>query len=583
MMRAEDDDGEGGGAARAAAADKPERRLFKPLTVAFLSSYPVLLIAALAWRWQFGVVMLLLVLPPKLLLMQWWRASSHVCPLEHVLSSFGQGFWVLATLAVATGLPFYHFTQGVSQVVLYLLGFSPIYVYLFSMLAGFGAFILVEELWKLNFARWAMYKRQHRLGGSSAKGFVVAAVSTSLGHACAISALLSLVVSWTMVRMAEMARAQAEAYGDGVYVADTPSDIELEWLIWWAFVFAGVSMPLNVVCSYEVALRLSLLTPAQLRIERGLRPSDARSPTLCAPAELVRIVAWPAVGRTLFAAQVPLWLMALPPAGASALIVISGGALYAAMVMRVRALEGSMPRMREGELQRFGFALLSDEADPPPDNTDNTDTDLEAAPAPAAARTAVSGSVELQPVSPAALPDAQLAEVEGAAEAPGAPGAPPSAVLAAGRERVPLPVATPASASASAEAVGAEAASPPVASASPAPREHADSPRALGDVPASGPESARSSPVHPTAEPASPASANGAVARASAAASPHSAEAAAEAAEREADGPSSVGLLEEPPALPTYADAAAHSTSTSTEGAAQAQAQASLDGAPAVA
>lgn len=363
MTPAEPDVAEDGGADAPARvrAEKPERKLFKPLTFAFLASYPALVLGSLLWRWQFGVVALLLLLPPKLLLLQWWRGSAHACPLEHVLSSFGQGFWLLAGIAVASGLPAFELTRGVVEVLLFSAGLPSLYVYVCSLLAGFGAFIAVEEVWKLNFARWAMYKRQHRLGPASAKGFAIATVATSLGHACAISLLLSLYVSWLMVHMAAVARDEARGAGARAY-ADAIPDIDFDWLVFWAFVFAGVAMPLNVACAYEVALRLSALGARELRIERGPRADGVGvGPSLCAPAALLRVLAWPVAGRTLFLAQVPLWLLALPPLGAAALIGLSGGCLYCGTVLRVRALEEGLPRVRGGELQRFGFALLADE------------------------------------------------------------------------------------------------------------------------------------------------------------------------------------------------------------------------------
>ena len=80
-----------------------EIKKFKPWTIGFVALLPLILLLMWVWHWQFMFVTLLLFMPSARLA-TWWRANRHVCPLDHVLSSYAQGFVGLTICAMGPGI-----------------------------------------------------------------------------------------------------------------------------------------------------------------------------------------------------------------------------------------------------------------------------------------------------------------------------------------------------------------------------------------------------------------------------------------------------------------------------------------------
>ncbi|KAG8461854.1 hypothetical protein KFE25_013873 [Diacronema lutheri] len=404
---------------------------FKAGTIGVALSLPALILLATTWHWEFGVITALLGLPPMLVLYLWWRPNRSACSLAHVIVAFGQGFWLLGSCATVLGVfAFYGAQVFATVIVVALFAWLPPLVQVLAVLVGgLCAFIAVEEACKLAYARWALRRRMRKAAvvgraSAAAKPFVIGAASASLGHASALSIILSLLVT-------------------RVFLADARIDSsEFGTIVLYAFLFAAASMPLNVLCAYMTALQLHALGPEPPR-DSGARPVHATRgaaeahaaadggavrplpparggapdatpgavpplpparggapdatpgaptpPANAAPAlqparersKPPPLLTWPVGVRSLFSAQPLVWLTlfrAEDAVGTAVVVVLSalsGAGVYALVLRRVRALEAKVPSASASSARRrFGFALLAtddaDEAhdgsavDPPP-------------------------------------------------------------------------------------------------------------------------------------------------------------------------------------------------------------------------
>lgn len=71
---------------------------------AFLVSLVVLFFLFGLWHWEALLIALLVVLLPSSRLIFWWKRNMHVAPLDHILASYAQGFWVLVIVGTFSGL-----------------------------------------------------------------------------------------------------------------------------------------------------------------------------------------------------------------------------------------------------------------------------------------------------------------------------------------------------------------------------------------------------------------------------------------------------------------------------------------------
>lgn len=373
---------------------------FKPGTISVLLSLPLLILFASAWHWEFGVVVALLGLPPVVALYMWWRPNQTACSLAHVIVAYGRGFWVLGSAATLLGfIAFYSGQVLASMLVVSLFGWLPALWQVSAVLAaGLCCFVAAEEMCKLVFARWSLRRRLEKIaaaaasgarGGSAAKPFVIGAASASLGHASALSIILSLLVTQSFL---------SDERIDGG---------ELETILFWAFVFAVASMPLNVLCAYLIALELQRLPThvvlglrAQLEQQRlagaqagtagpapappqslqeaasaaqGMRPAQSEAELQRqrqSEQAVLQPLWWPVGMRSLFSAQPLFWLTLFAGEGrwGTAAVVLcsllSACALYYAVLKKVKQLEAAMPAASaHGSRRRFGFALLAADDD----------------------------------------------------------------------------------------------------------------------------------------------------------------------------------------------------------------------------
>lgn len=287
-----------------------------------------------------------------------------------MLASYGQGFWLLGSVATFTGYVAFELFSSVALVFLAAITpESPIRVYIIfvgAAAAGFAAFIAMEEFWKLNFTRWHMIKREHRVGHSNAKAFVIAAASASLGHASAFSMILSIIVVSLMGK--------------------TIDSGEFGLMVLFAFIFALASMPLNVLTAYVHALELQFVSRDALLMREPVAEgpgapagdSDPHAapqgshqssrPVLCLPNELLAILKWPVSVRTVYSVHWTIWPLFLSVHGlvgyiiATILVVLGVLAAHVVVIRRIRMLEAELPSLpTTGLQQRFGYALLAAE------------------------------------------------------------------------------------------------------------------------------------------------------------------------------------------------------------------------------
>lgn len=355
-----------------------------------LLSIPALVLACFVWHWEFALIVIALAVTPLCALAWWWRPNASLCSLSHVVTSFGHGFWALGSIATLLGLLTFGAMQIIASIFVgsFLYWLHPMWQVALVIGAGLCAFIATEEACKAVYTRRAMARQVDSRG--AAKPFIIASASASLGHAAALSIMLTYLVT-------------ESALSD-----ERIDSAEFGLIAAYAFVFAAVSMPLNVLTSYLLALELNKLTPDELGVPgagsapvppplgaRGELPPPSyqrtaapdawppRGPLL--PPAVAKVLRWPVAMRTLFTAQPFFWFTVCAPMGGSsaevvafALTLAGACAVYMAVLRRVKALEGPPPapvvadpaaggvaasprplRVR----RRFGFALLADNDD----------------------------------------------------------------------------------------------------------------------------------------------------------------------------------------------------------------------------
>mmetsp|Transcript_3096 Transcript_3096/g.7603 ORF Transcript_3096/g.7603 Transcript_3096/m.7603 type:complete len:601 (+) Transcript_3096:3-1805(+) len=376
---------------------------------AVVFSIPLLILVSASWHYEFGIIVGLLCCPPPLALFWWHRQlPAGSCSLAHVIVSYGQGFWLLGSCATLVGFGAFYAGQILALMVteVFFSWFSPIYQLAAVLSASLVAFIAAEEGVKLVFAKWqiqaVLRARQATTAtaaagetvsaalGSHARQFVIGTASASLGHASALSVILTLLVMQSFL---------AED--------DKISGVEFSYLAFWAFVFAVASMPINVLTSYYLALQLQKL-PKEVLLGNGnafspyshprstphgqpphgpsfratvwMPPASAGAPGSSAgpaggpgapaagakPSSMWHLLAWPVKIRAAFAAQPLLWFTLLGRLGNWSIyltvscILLTACVLYRAVHLKVRAVEGTLPTATSTR-RRFGFALLADD------------------------------------------------------------------------------------------------------------------------------------------------------------------------------------------------------------------------------
>ena len=309
------------------------RRRLKPWSWLFLGSLPVVFGLMFLWYWQFAVVSLMLFALPSLRLFLWWRKNeSFAGPLDHLISSFAQGFYLV------------FFVANVSASIAYISVFLILSTFIPNVLivSGFAwsSWVALEEVWKAYFAAYQKNRRQHTVSKNSGKAWVSAATATTFGYATSQSILFACVFAAVLGSDGKVTNKE---FGD---------------LVLFAYLFGLLTMPLTILTSYLIGLELTRDTPHLTAIR------------------------WPVCLRVLYVFQFFFWfaIFATVPGGpllSFIFIAASVYAVYRATLKRIELVEAQLPFHLLTDLRRLrrnlGFSLLGNNEN---DDSEIRDTEL---------------------------------------------------------------------------------------------------------------------------------------------------------------------------------------------------------------
>ncbi|KAJ8609330.1 hypothetical protein CTAYLR_009123 [Chrysophaeum taylorii] len=180
-------------------------RRLKPWTRYSLMAFVCVIALMASWHWQLLLATLFLLAPTLGQLLRWWRRHPDYCPLDHVLSSYAHGIFVLGVVSMGTAS-----AVGLAAVV----AVSPLLRLFWSHRATwrlgwilcaiifFTVFCFVEELWLLSTLRRFKRRRQHRVGGEGSaraqRAYVLYASASAVGYATAQCIVLTVIVTAIM-------------------------------------------------------------------------------------------------------------------------------------------------------------------------------------------------------------------------------------------------------------------------------------------------------------------------------------------------------------------------------------------------
>ena len=242
------------------------RRSLKPWSWLFVLSIPTILALMCVWYWQLALVSMTLMLPSGRLFW-WWRENrQYAGPLDHVISSYAQGFYVIFVIANVSAFVAFSIAFAVLETAASLVSDSAS-LHLLVMGCSFAAWVLTEEAWKVTFAFWAKQRRTHVIGDRNreTKAWVSAATATAFGYATSQSILF--VIFFTAI-LSE----------NGI------SASELRSLFLNGVLFGAISQPLSILTSHLIGLELT----------RDATPIQA--------------IKWPAAARCAYVFQFFFWI-----------------------------------------------------------------------------------------------------------------------------------------------------------------------------------------------------------------------------------------------------------------------------------
>lgn len=175
-----------------------QARRLKPGTYAQLGLLAFILLLFLVWHWQLFLVVLALLTPTLGKLLLWWQQDPSRCPLDHMLSSYCLGLFVLAVPAMATaGLAMVLLVFPVLVLVVFSLPLPGALQLLLVFLGCWGAFCCIEDIWHVAFLRRQQRSRAHHHRGPHAqrRAAVAYAASTAVGYATAQCIALTCIVA----------------------------------------------------------------------------------------------------------------------------------------------------------------------------------------------------------------------------------------------------------------------------------------------------------------------------------------------------------------------------------------------------
>mmetsp|Transcript_9482 Transcript_9482/g.30973 ORF Transcript_9482/g.30973 Transcript_9482/m.30973 type:complete len:408 (+) Transcript_9482:100-1323(+) len=311
-------------------------RALKPWSLLFCACLPLALMLSFLWYWQFALIAMVLCGVPTLRLFLWWKKNEDFAgPLDHVVSSFAQGFVVIFAAANASAAVGWLVTWLFLEFFFRIIsagaydGGGPLG--LLIMGCAWSTWVTIEEMWKVSFARWQKQRRAHVVRDPrETKAWISAATATAFGYATSQSVLFACLF--------------AALLGADNKITWT----EFGWLAVFAVAFGALSMPLTILTSYLIGLELTRDSP---------------------PATAIK---WPVGLRVSYVFQFFLWYAAFRPVSGWLTLLfslLSITAVYYATVKRIAFVEHQLPfdfLQNVAPLRRdLGFSLLPSGDDDP--------------------------------------------------------------------------------------------------------------------------------------------------------------------------------------------------------------------------
>jgi len=327
-----------------------------------LVALPTLVIALSFWHWEFSLCALLLILPSSRLIF-WW-ANNPICPLDHLLSSYSQGFFILVIMATGSAVVAMLVTSFVVLMLYTLLGITDItedsnvdgsdkltFLHFISALIfevlRWTVFVFVEEIWKTAFLRWTKLQREHQVGATS-QAHAVSGASLALGYSTSQSILFMMIMTLILERNGE------DEERDARLIDST----ELLIMVISSVLFAVVTMPLNILSTYLEGVELALTTGQ----DDGKCCPCGFPPGGCAGIRaFCWMLRWPVLLRATFVSQFFLWFLISIHTGQHTLAL--AGILMTTIVIYVVAFRIVRNLTMAGEMESmyrslYGFQAL---------------------------------------------------------------------------------------------------------------------------------------------------------------------------------------------------------------------------------
>ena len=349
----------------------------KPWTYAQLALLVLILFLFLTWHWQLVLVVLALLIPTLGKLLMWWQKNPERCPLDHVLSSYCLGLFVLAVPAMATALIAFVLAFWILVIIFFSLPLPDALSLLLVFLGCWGVFCLIEDLWHVSALRRQNRRRAHHHRGPTAqrKAGAAYAAATAVGYATAQCVALTCIVTAFMDGHSAFELHDERRHSK--YGTITPN--EGFFLFVLALIFTWYWLPLRLLCSHLLALEVARNDAAAQQAGNAQPPACCSCDDACpatASGQMCghrcsgfwNVIGWPLTLRTLHMTSFLyitifllgnffLWL---------AVVFVSGALLMYGAWRRVLYVEDTIdPNAREaaGLRELYGFSLLAGDAE----------------------------------------------------------------------------------------------------------------------------------------------------------------------------------------------------------------------------
>ena len=246
----------------------------KPWTYAQLALLVLILFLFLYWHWQLVLVVLALLIPTLGKLLTWWQKHPERCPLDHVLSSYCLGLFVLAVPAMAPALIAFVLTFWILVIIFFSLPLPDALSLLLVVLGCWGVFCLIEDLWHVSALRRQNRRRAHHHRGPTAqrKAGAAYAAATAVGYATAQCVALTCIVTAFMDGHSAFELPDERRHSK--FGTITPN--EGFFLFVLALIFTWYWLPLRLMCSHLLALEVARSDAAASKAAGGAAATRTR-------------------------------------------------------------------------------------------------------------------------------------------------------------------------------------------------------------------------------------------------------------------------------------------------------------------